>query len=312
MADPHHARDDVNPAKQRLQQVHRCPPVRAPLRRRVRLTAESLRAQDQAQNVQQQLGAHSILCQDDSGRPFAPLGGLRYSSLHPAYSPYRSPTMIYCIRRRPAVDARPHVAALARRRRARSAWPSRAYVAWQRAAAATRSRRRSPKRRRRRRGPPIFARWLQFEPEEVRANPAAADQLHRRGARPPGVPRAAARRAPADRAPAAARRRQAAAVVGPPPVDARARALQPGLAGEFCYAHSTYCLHRLFDVSFSVDGQPVVLYDNQYWIERYPSHTVVHYELAEGVDPGAQVHHLRRSRRGDLRHRLERQAAAHA
>jgi hypothetical protein len=56
-------------------------------------------------------------------------------------------------------------------------------------------------------------------------------------------------------------------------------AIQPGLVGEFCYGHSTYCLRRLADVSFSVDGRPVVVYDNQYWIERYPSHTVVHYEL---------------------------------
>jgi hypothetical protein len=52
---------------------------------------------------------------------------------------------------------------------------------------------------------------------------------------------------------------------------------QPGLAGQFCYVHSTYCLKRLFDVSFFVDRKPIVVYDNQYGIERFPSHTTVHY-----------------------------------
>jgi hypothetical protein len=61
----------------------------------------------------------------------------------------------------------------------------------------------------------------------------------------------------------------------------RELAHQPGLAGEFCYAHSTYCLRRLFDVNFTVDGQPVTLYDDQYWIERYPSQTIIHYQLPQ-------------------------------
>lgn len=54
---------------------------------------------------------------------------------------------------------------------------------------------------------------------------------------------------------------------------------QPGLAGKFCYLHSSFCVKRLFDVQFFVDGKPVVIYDNQYRIERYPSHTVVRYLL---------------------------------
>lgn len=56
---------------------------------------------------------------------------------------------------------------------------------------------------------------------------------------------------------------------------------QPGFAGKFCYGHSTYCLKRLFDVTFYVDGRPAVIYDNQYAIERYPSHTTVRYALPE-------------------------------
>jgi len=59
---------------------------------------------------------------------------------------------------------------------------------------------------------------------------------------------------------------------------------QPGLAGTFCYIHSTYCLKRLFDVSFSIDGVPAVIYDNQFVIERFPSHTTVRYSL-----PGVTV-----------------------
>jgi hypothetical protein len=55
----------------------------------------------------------------------------------------------------------------------------------------------------------------------------------------------------------------------------------PGLSGEFCYLHSTYCLRRLFEVSFSIDGAPVVLYDNQYTIDRFPSHTRIRYDLGK-------------------------------
>ncbi|MBP1686754.1 MAG: carbohydrate-binding protein [Deltaproteobacteria bacterium] len=52
---------------------------------------------------------------------------------------------------------------------------------------------------------------------------------------------------------------------------------QPGLAGKFCYLHSSFCLKRLFDVQFFVDGDPVVIYDNQYRIDRSPSHTHIKY-----------------------------------
>jgi Mannosylglycerate hydrolase MGH1-like glycoside hydrolase domain len=53
----------------------------------------------------------------------------------------------------------------------------------------------------------------------------------------------------------------------------------PGLVGKFCYIHSNFCLRRLFETSFEVDGEPQVIYDNQYTIERYPSRTVIHYVL---------------------------------
>ena len=54
---------------------------------------------------------------------------------------------------------------------------------------------------------------------------------------------------------------------------------QPGMLGKFCYLHSSFCPKRLFDVQFFVDGQPIVIYDNQYRIERAPSHTLVQYFL---------------------------------
>lgn len=54
---------------------------------------------------------------------------------------------------------------------------------------------------------------------------------------------------------------------------------QAGLTGEFCFLHSTYCLQRAFDVSFSIDGVAAVVYDNQYTIRRFPSHTTVDYRL---------------------------------
>jgi len=54
---------------------------------------------------------------------------------------------------------------------------------------------------------------------------------------------------------------------------------QPGFAGKFCYLHSQFQLKRLFDVTFFVDGKPILLYDNQYKIERAPSHVHMTYHL---------------------------------
>lgn len=54
---------------------------------------------------------------------------------------------------------------------------------------------------------------------------------------------------------------------------------EPGMLGKFCYLHSSFCLKRLFSVQFFIDGKPVTVYDNQYRIERSPSHTLVRYTL---------------------------------
>jgi hypothetical protein len=54
---------------------------------------------------------------------------------------------------------------------------------------------------------------------------------------------------------------------------------QPGMVGKFCYLHSSFCVRRLFEVQFFVDGKPAVIYENQYGIMRYPSHTLVTYHL---------------------------------
>ena len=50
-----------------------------------------------------------------------------------------------------------------------------------------------------------------------------------------------------------------------------------GLSGRFCYIHSNFCLSRLFETSFFIDGKPAVIYANNYRIQRYPSHTLVRY-----------------------------------
>ena len=129
-------------------------------------------------------------------------------------------------------------------------------------------------------GPPVFARWLQFEPETVRSNPVLGDQYldgmlgHQVFRVPPrGVHPMIGRQLllDDDKLLLSSGRR----------LWTRELAHQPGLAGEFCYAHSSYCLRRLFDVNFTVDGQPVTLYDDQYWIERYPSQSVIHYQLPQ-------------------------------
>jgi hypothetical protein len=129
-------------------------------------------------------------------------------------------------------------------------------------------------------GSGAFARWLQFEPAAVRANPVVGDRYvdavlgHQVFRVPPrGVHPQIGRQLLLDD--------DKLLLSSGRHLWTRELAHQPGLVGEFCYAHSTYCLRRLFDVAFSVDGQPVVLYDNQYWMERYPSHTVVHYELPQ-------------------------------
>ncbi|MBX3028130.1 hypothetical protein KF840_24850 [bacterium] len=132
-------------------------------------------------------------------------------------------------------------------------------------------------------GPPAFARWLRFEPPGARQHGPAGDgyldamlghQVFR--SLPRGVPPQIGRQLMLDddKLLLSSGRR----------LWTREIAFQPGLAGEICYAHSSYCLRRLVDVSFAIDGQPAVIYDNQYWIERYPSHTAIHYEL-----PGVTV-----------------------
>jgi hypothetical protein len=128
-------------------------------------------------------------------------------------------------------------------------------------------------------GPPAFASWLAFEPAATRARPGMEDLFvdamlgHQVFRLPPAnLPQQLGRELllDDDRLLLSSGRR----------LWNKELLHQPGLAGEFCYVHSTYCQRRLFDVAFAIDGMPAVIYDNQYWIERYPSHTTVHYQLA--------------------------------
>lgn len=125
-------------------------------------------------------------------------------------------------------------------------------------------------------GPPLFARWLTFEPAAVQTHAAAANQYidamlgHQVFRYPPrGLHPQLARELILDD--------DTLLLSSGRRLWTRELAHQPGLAGEFCYGHSSYCLKRLYDVHFAIDGAPAVLYDNQYRIERYPSHTVVQY-----------------------------------
>ncbi len=131
--------------------------------------------------------------------------------------------------------------------------------------------------------PPLFASWLQFEPEVVRSQALLGENFvdamlgHQVFSLPP-------RRMPAQLARQLLLDDDKLLLSSGRRLWNRELPHQPGLAGEFCYVHSTYCLKRLFEVTFAIDGKPVVLYDNQYWIERYPSHTTVHYQM-----PGVSI-----------------------
>ncbi len=126
--------------------------------------------------------------------------------------------------------------------------------------------------------PDIFADWLRFEPPEVRGTPSfrkfyidamLGHQVFR--VPPKGVPRYIARALllDDDKLLLSSGRR----------MWNRKLEYQIGLSGEFCYIHSTYCLRNIVEASFSIDDTPVVVYDNQYGISRFPSHTTVEYQL---------------------------------
>jgi len=125
---------------------------------------------------------------------------------------------------------------------------------------------------------PIFAAWVKFEPPAARANTELAEHFvdfilqHQVFQLPPqGLPTARARELMLDddHLLLSSGRR----------LWAREFLNEPGLAGKFCYLHSGVCFKRLFDVQFFVDGKPLVIYENQYGIQRFPSHTEVKYYL---------------------------------
>jgi len=131
-------------------------------------------------------------------------------------------------------------------------------------------------------GPPAFADWLRFEPEENRANEHAQNYFmdamlgHLVFQSPPGgIPDNVARSLllEDDELLLSSGRRL------------WTRELQhvPGMVGKFCFIHSTYCLGELFRTHFFIDGRPAVIYANQYRITRSPSHTLVEYVFPEVV-----------------------------
>jgi hypothetical protein len=125
---------------------------------------------------------------------------------------------------------------------------------------------------------PAFARWMRFEPDRVRQQ-AAARSLYVDAMLGHQVFRIPPRNLPPHIARQLLLDDDELLLSSGRRLWNRKLRHQPGLVGEFCYLHSTYCLERLFEVGFSIDGTPAVIYDDQYWIERYPSHTRVHYRL---------------------------------
>jgi hypothetical protein len=125
---------------------------------------------------------------------------------------------------------------------------------------------------------PIFGSWLKFESEEAGKQPQLQygylDQIlaHRVFQIPPqGLPPTQARELMLDDDKlllSSGRRLWNHELVN-----------QPGMTGKFCYLHSSFCLRQLFGVEFFVDGKPIVIYDNQYRIERAASYTLVQYFL---------------------------------
>jgi hypothetical protein len=131
-------------------------------------------------------------------------------------------------------------------------------------------------------GPAPFESWLRYESSQAGEDPTARDAYldamlgHQVFQLPPqGLPSHQARELllPDDKLMLSAGRR----------LWGQEALLQPGFSGKFCYLHSAYCLKRLFDVAFFVDGKPVVIYDNQFGIQRYPSHTLIKYYLGPVV-----------------------------
>ena len=127
-------------------------------------------------------------------------------------------------------------------------------------------------------GTPLFSRWLEFEPvadaDRAGLNERYVDAMlgHQVFRLPPaGLPSTLARALLLDD--------DTLLLSSGRRLWNRELLHQPGLAGTFCYTHSSYCIKRLFDVSFTIDGVPTVIYDNLYRIERYPSHTNVRYAL---------------------------------
>jgi hypothetical protein len=104
---------------------------------------------------------------------------------------------------------------------------------------------------------PLFARWLQYESADPRTQPYLQDYFldatlgHQVFPIPPqGVSPAVGRELMLDDDQlllSSGRRLWTRELLN-----------QPGLAGKFCYLHSGFCLKRLFDVQFFVDGKPVV------------------------------------------------------
>lgn len=126
--------------------------------------------------------------------------------------------------------------------------------------------------------PPLFQSWLEYEPARVAEQKVTADFYmdavlgHQVFQLPPsGLPPTQAGELMLDD--------DKLLLSSGQHLWTRELAHTPGLEGKFCYIHSRYCIDLMFTTEFFVDGHPAVIYANLFVIERYPSHTLVRYEL---------------------------------
>ncbi|GIW43604.1 MAG: hypothetical protein KatS3mg077_0886 [Candidatus Binatia bacterium] len=128
----------------------------------------------------------------------------------------------------------------------------------------------------------VFESWLEYEPSQRQHDPEWRDGYldallgHQVFQVPPsGVPRSVAQGLMLDD--------DKVLLASGPKLWAQDLEFVPGFAGKVCFLHSFFCFKELFRVSFAVDDVPVPLFEDQFHISRYPSHTLIQYYLGPVV-----------------------------
>lgn len=128
----------------------------------------------------------------------------------------------------------------------------------------------------------MFERWLRYEPVERRGDPEWRDAYvdavlgHQVFQVPPsGVPRSVAQALMLDD--------DKVLLSTGRKLWAQELEFVPGFAGKICFLHSFFCFKELFRVTFALDSVPQPLFEDQFQVTRYPSHTWVQYYIGPVV-----------------------------